>query len=467
VRIDPSICENRFVLELLSGKFGVEQRLIEGRAPLPGIYPNLATADYMIEMTARINRYLQPPAREISAEGDRRQVVEREQVRAIRYYLTRAGITAAGDTQSRALGQRRHLLDLHALAGYQAYGKFIPDGKTNLLLDQLRRHLLQPTLSYRSRESTVDGTTRRGRITQVLKWQLALDKPEIIYERFFNHKMLYLRRVSRKSQDLYTTLLVVLDIGAAAHEFAFHGGRVHSLEREVAAHLIQDCYQVLYQVPKLYTDAFIIVCAEERVLWYTVVELSDGSGKQKDEIKDVFLQPRRDWLSDESATADPTTFFHFLLPMFESAQCDANQLEEWLARTIRETRATRASWIKASSHAHEWLGGMMPVADLMITLYLRPSSATSTRIPLWHEGLYPLALSHQLWIGECDDHTVTLGQHDASSAEQAVCALRAFQEQQTHSVEQSSSNRQSSMRQQFIQKNLQALIALCSQVEMA
>jgi hypothetical protein len=72
-----------------------------------------------------------------------------------------------------------------------------------------------------------------------------------------------------------------------------------------------------------------------------------------------------------------------------------------------------------------------------------------------------------LWIGECDDHTVTLGQHDASSAEQAVCALRAFQEQQTHSVEQSSSNRQSSMRQQFIQKNLQALIALCSQVEMA
>jgi hypothetical protein len=478
VRLRPDICDSEWVKAYLIDEIaGVEPRLLRGQPPPRKLRESRVTADYLKEMTELIRQRLRAPFKSQSALEEEQRRIEEEQARAIRYYLGRAGVSpmyeatnspdAEGGSKaflSQARVTRQHLLDFHALAGYQAYGKFIPDTRTNLLLEQLRRQLLEPTIAQRARESTVDGTTRKGKINQVLKWQLALH-PEYVYERYFNHKLLYLRQVSRKSQNLYFTLLLIIDLAAPSHRQAFHGGRIHGLERETGAHFLQDCYQILYRIPKLYADTLIVLCEGGRILWCSAVELSKGDGQLPDKRNDLFLQDPPIWLRDLSGFSDPSTFFHFLLPMFHPPKSAKDDLGDQIVGHIREMRFARAGWYQARNQDRETRVCRLPSADLMVTIYAYPKHSGGTHIPEWYDDLYALALSHQLWMCECGENSIGLFRCGEDTQDQLLeCHFSAFQEQQALTLGSRGSD--APMRQQFVQEVLRALINLCTQLEM-
>jgi hypothetical protein len=463
IHIDPSLCDSSAIRDYIDDKdTGLKHSWLQGKYPIPGAFSELNTLKQMSEMVERINRYIQ------LSETDKRLSVEREQEHAIRYYLSRAGITEMALNNKNGSNRfRQHLLDLHALAGYQAYGQFIPDAKTTLFVEQLRRRLLEPTQTQRSHESTVDGVTRRGTITQVLKWQLALKEPAIIYERYFNHKMLYLRRINRKSQDLYATLLVIVDLDEFANQRAFHGGRVHSIEREVVAHLVQDCYQMFAQVPKLNVDVFIVVCHNKCVIWHTMLVLSDGTGKYPANTNDVFLQhrPPGDVMAKQSGVADPATFFHFLLPTFELRQSAPGELEQWIEKNIRSVRHERAKRIKQDKTS-ELTTDALAIADLMVTLFVGSMDRIQLDESSFHSRMASLGLFSRSWEIGCNSHKVSLFQ-GGKSGKKLECDLDAFQKQTPLVIGTTPNLLQASIRQQFVQEFLLALIESCSQVEIS
>jgi hypothetical protein len=484
--LDPTVCDServRMGLWSAQDESGVEQRLLADLAPTEHALQDQAVDDYLSAMIRLIDRRVPPEHGYRAGEKDQSRKVWIQQCRAIRYYLNRSGVAIIAPVQhdgnstltAARSPDRAHLLDLHALAGYQTYAKFVPDTHTVLLLELLRRHLIDPTLTQRARESTVEGVARRGSISQVLKWQLALKDDKrpsdeayaYVYERFFNHKMLYLRRSSRQSQDLVLTLVISIDLSASAHSHASYGARVHSLLREVCAHLVQDCFQVLWQVPNLYADAVIVMHDGRHVVWRTTMVLTTrhSTGPL---AEDIFLKGRPEWLTDEDDFADPASYFHFL-PVALTSQARGAEteavyedlaLDEQIAEAVRAAQRARVAWFRGTRMGAAVAGAALPTADLLVSMV---ASAADDDAVSQLDALWELGLMQQAW--RCDVGEYVRLSLMASDAEAwgDWSSLLDFQ-QQRHGLN-TAQPRPSSLRQSFLQEVLCALIALCADAE--
>lgn len=484
---DPAVCDSERVrtgLWSAHGRSGVEQRLLTDLPPAEQSPQDQMVDGYLSAMMRLIDQRVPPERGYRTGEEDQSQKVWNQQRRAIRYYLNRSGVAIAAPPQdddksvltAARSSARCHLLDLHALAGYQTYAKFVPDTHTALLLELLRRHLIDPTLTQRARESTVEGVARRGSISQVLKWQLALkdDKrpPDeayaYVYERFFNHKMLYLRRISRQSQDLALTLLIAIDLSAPAHRHAPHGGRAHSLLREVCAHLVQDCFQVLWQVPKLYADAVIVIHDGQRVVWRSTMVLTTGHSTGPF-AEDIFLKDRPEWLTDEDNFADPPSYFHFL-PVALTSQPHTEEtealyedlaLDEQIAEAVRAAQRARVAWFRGARLGAAAGGAALPTADLLVSVVA--SAAADNDALSQFDALQGLGLMQQAWLCDVGEY-VRLRLMAADAEDWADWSSLSDFQHQRHGLN-TAQQRPSSLRQSFVQELLRALLALCADAE--
>jgi len=413
----PAICDSNKLLKTLADvearlvadptqtPFGRGDEITWRRARLTGGKALAALAD-------QISEALRPQPRGSTAHEEHLRQAAEQQAKAVHYYLGRAGVDPCAGALSRpeygissAPAPREQILDLHALAGYQTYGRFMPDAETQLLLEQLRRRRSDPIVTRQSQEASVEGTTRRGRITQLLKWQLALPE-EYRYDRFFNNKMLYLKRISEKSRDIYVTFLLIIDLSAPANSPVLEGSRRHSVARETGAHFLQDCYQVLYQVPRLYVDAIVVMHDGQKVVWEGMLLLSDGTQNHPTGVReDLFLQDRPLWLPEHTAFADPTTYFHFHLPALnvalQSRDDDRIPLEDQCVGAVRRMRRDRAvgTQLRRTRESTQ----VMPVAlsDLMVTVVAPASHLSDREAVSWLDPVATLALEHRLWVCEC------------------------------------------------------------------
>jgi hypothetical protein len=500
----PQLCDSVLVQDYVCD---TETKLLCGQKPRE-LYDSLPVQtskieEYLVALTRKITAVLVPLPRGQTAMEEQKQRVAEQQAHAVRYYLGRAGVSlvpkqtrASEESPTAAATQgtpRQQLLDFHALAGYQAYGKFLPGARINLLLEQLRRRLLDPDVLQRVSESSIDGTTRRGKLSQVLKWQLALSKEGekglgYVYERYFDHKMLYLRRVSSRSHDLYLTLLVLIDLAPAAYHLTAHGGRRHSLAREACAHILQDCYQILYQVPKLYADAIVIFYEGSRVVWQGAMVLSEGMAERPQGVsEDIFLQDCPRWLDPRLGFADPTTYFHFLMPAFcrsehgeaswygrgtpvrqqrrHTAESGSEELSEQILNCIRSVRLARVAAMRTGGREPASNAGLLSVADLMVTICATAERAASEqKISVILEPLHVLALNHRQWCCECGGQgsdQISLRLLDAGT-ETSVQTMASFQRQDPVP----GSRLQLSMRQSVVHDLLHSLHEMCSDQEM-
>jgi hypothetical protein len=428
----------------------------------------------------QINAALMPQPRGKTETEKRLHIAADQQAHAVRYYLGRAGVALRIPPSSEATSERevfqppeprQQILDLHALAGYQTYGRFLPDTQTDLLLEQLRRRRSDPIVTRQSQEASVEGTTRRGRITELLKWQLAL--PEAYrYDRFFNHKMLYLRRISEKSRDIYVTFLLIIDLSAPASLPVLAGSRRHSIAREMGAHFLQDCYQVLYQVPRLYADAIVVMHDGRSVVWEGTLVLADGTQIHPAGVReDLFLQDRPLWLARYTRFADPATYFHFQLPALRcTAQSDDGyplSIEDQCVDSVRRVRRDRATWSHLPRSQETAQVIPSPLSDLMVTIAVPARHLSDREIARWLEPMAALALEHRLWACECGvadgvDHQVDL----RLFAERPMPwrdwqSLAGFQGQ----APTCNSNPPTGLRQTFVQTLLRTLLDLYADVE--
>jgi hypothetical protein len=479
---DPGVCDSSSLYSLLwssDGHSGAENRLLHGLPPVETLARVEEVEVYLSATEQRIEQCLPPETIFRSVEEDEQWRVKQQRTRGLGSYLIRAGVSSSlantdGEWQSAmAPGKsRRQMLDLHALAGYQTFAKFIPDPRTTLLLELLRRQQLDPTMTQRTRESTVEGMTRRGSISQLLKWQLALKDTRLppgeeysyVYERFFNHKMLYLRRISRQSQDLSLTLLVVIDLSAPSHQFAHHGARVHSILREVCAHLVQDAYQVLWQVPKLFADALIIAHDGNRVVWRSTMVITTGN-PSRPIAEDVFLKPLPEWLTPSDGFADPPAYFHFLPAVLISEGrtrgYDDLELGEQIAEIVREARRARMSWVRGMRTGHAG-GAALPIADLLVSLVATATPISAVDAAQRYEAITALGLVHQLWL--CDvGERVNLRSISGDAEEWADWS--SFVDFQQQNPGHTTNQHPTPLRQAFIQDLLRGLLALCEDAE--
>jgi len=489
--LDPGLSDSQKLRDRLQT---VEDNLLNDQQPLliknrPREFNDLE--EYFSEVEERISRRLPQKRYFLSPEEEIHQRAREQQARAVRYYLSRAGVSGLFSSPTHRAPSsipkeniinsnqaREKLLDLHALAGFQAFGRFYPDERTNLLLKLLRRELTDPTSSYRARESTVDGISRRGTIPQLLKWQMALkDKSQprgqeyaAVYDRFFHQRMLYLRRVSQRSQELSLTLFFAIDLSAPALQKIANGSRQHSLAREVCAHLLQDCYQVLWQIPKLYADAVIVFHDRCRIVWKSVVVLTEGE-LEKPIAEDLFLQERPPWLRVGDHFADPSNYFQFILPSLITAPKNSgverrpenNSLSEQFIETVRTVRKTRIAWLRGMKNGGAAGGGALPMADLLVTVVVPAQPPPPEESRHYFESLHSQGLLHQFWVCNCTDQ-IQLQHNFAVKAKSGFpSTLHDFQTQKINPDYQPPV----SLRQQFVHTLLEGLLMLCAEAEIA
>lgn len=401
---------------------GVEQRLLRGLPPKATSEDDEAVTKYLTSAADSI-RLRWPPhltvaggeeAQVLALAGQRQEASWHYRGRATFSIIQQKTSTPSVANRQVTMGQRK-LLDMHALSGFQAYGTFSPDGQLSKALDLLRRRQIDPTVTRRSQESTVDGIARRGAISQLLKWQLALSNDELdvppgqsnayLYDRYFNRKLLYLQRVSRQSQELALTLLITLDLSGASHRRLLDGSRIHSVLREVCAHLAQDCYQVLSQVPKLFADLVLVLHDGTNVCWRSSQVIAvDGVPS----AGDLFLKPPPLWINPEEEFDDPATFFQFLPQRLLAGQAIANgneqlpPLEEQIADSVRVARRARLMWLR-SSKGRATAAALLPSADLLVSITAVPGPIDHTADHFSFNGFGSLGLAHMPWLCVADE----------------------------------------------------------------
>lgn len=421
--MDPSVCDNQVLRDqlwhpdaaLIPNKEHrpIESRLEESLPPTRQFRSSPEIDAYLSESTLMIDRRFPVEKQRTRAVDETLHKAWQQQTRAVRYYLGRAGIRYLQGQNNQSFphlsGSEEQALDLVALAGYQAFGKFIPDDYTTMLLERLRLQINDATVMQRAQQSTVEGIARRGSISQVLKWQLTLkDKGgtlgnAYVYDRYLNHHLLYLKRVSQRSQELSLTLLIIIDLSADSFKRVAEDRCYHSLAREVCAHLLQDCYQVLWRIPKLYADAVVLVHNGQRIVWKSGMVLTDGSGTNP-AAEDIFLKYIPPWLSDESEFDDPATFFQYMLPPLldksikENLQENIPPLEEQIVDMVNLIRRLRISWLGSLPKNKVVSGGLLPVADILVTVNAPSAPFTNRQIEQNYETLHGLGLLHQLWV---------------------------------------------------------------------
>lgn len=428
---------------------GVEQRLLRGLPPMATSGDGEVVAKYLISAADSIRLRWPPHLTVAGGEEAQMLALAAQRQEASWYYRGRAThSTKQQDTSTPAVadGQaamgRRRILDMHALSGFQAYGTFSPDGQLSRALDLLRRRQIDPTVTRRSRESTIDGIARRGAISQLLKWQLALSNegPDVppgqshayLYDRYFNRKLLYLQRVSRQSQELAMTLLITLDLSGASHRRMPDGSRVHSVLREVCAHLAQDSYQVLSQVPKLFADLVLVLHDGANVCWRSSqVIAADGVPS----AGDLFLKPLPSWLNSDEEFDDPATFFQFLPQRLLAGQAITNDngqlpsLEEQIANSVRAARRARLMWLR-SSKGGATAAALLPTADLLVSITAVPGPTDQSAGGTSLDGLGSLGLTHLPWLCVADEQVELRRPSAASTIDTYYSSLDEFRKLQ-------------------------------------
>lgn len=486
---DASICDSQSLRESLSEGEGTvwETAFATGTAFKKVPSPDHDLNMYFRRALEQINCRLPPeaPRGELPDQSIKTKIRE-QQARAVRFYLGRSAIRQGLDLVTGARYDSmlvytysdmvyEQLLDLRALAGYQAFGKFEPDEQTKMMLELLRRQMVDVTMIQRARESTVEGLTRRGSFSQILKWQLALKDitlPEKsrfahVYDRYLNHHLLYLKRVSERSQEMLLTFLVVIDLSTGSFEKMAEGTRWNSAVREVFAHLLQDSYQIVWRIPKLYVDAVVVIHDGQQILWQTVLTLSEGDA-QNPAADDVFLRLLPTYLSSELAFADSATFFQYLVPPLlmqplEYAPVEAKdqKLAESILNVVMATREKRIFWMRGNRKTTgASSGGLLPSADLLITLLSSPDPGSAPDRPGEEYDIFgSLALTQHFWMLDMDRSKVRMrlstqgGEYNSSYA----CSLSDFEWQNLIN----NSQPPASIRQAFIHEILSGLQALC------
>jgi len=491
-KIAPDIHKSEyFRQELAEAGDSVEQRLMKGFTPalrqgLSGEYKD-SMETYLESMSEKVSRWLPRISAYANPQEQEQRKAQEQQERAVRYYLGRAGVNRARPDASfdednlpeNVPYKQEALLDFHALSGYQAFGKFLPDYRTMHLLELLRRQLLDPTATLHSRQSAVEGIARRGNFSQLLKWQLALGEvPDgerdwrYFYDRYFNNQMLYLRRVSQHSENLSLTMVMVIDQSIQSNRQLPNNQRQHSITREVCAQILQDTYQVLWQVPKLFADVMIFAHDGQSLTWQTSLVLADGSGT-KPIAEDIFLKEPPPWLIDDPDIADPATFFQFQLPAltsgrrFDPSNFTANtRIAEKIVDSVRLYRHARIGWLKA--HDQVQSAGILPDSDLLVSVAFPVATAatiSNSRISENTRELFEITsalgtVQHK-WEFDCLEKIEM--KLEGSSSEKLLCNLDEFRRQ----IPVSEKSGNFSIRQYFVQQVLEQLFSLCSEMEFA
>jgi hypothetical protein len=463
--MDARVCQSEKVRgDLWRSNHGraLEQRLLAGLPPVAQPYRDPQGVSRLLEdMGSRILAQIsQVPEHESPPERDRRLAVQ-HQTRAIRYYLGRAGIRRLLGAGTRASA---YLLDLHALSGYQAHGRFVPDSATHQLMALLRRTRSDPDTIQQSRESAVEGITRRGAVSQLLKWQLALPRA-LVYERYVNRKLLYHRRVSQRSQDLSVTLVFAVDVTANAARPTAHGARVHSLGREICAHLVQDCHQALWHIPRLFIDAILVMHDQEHLVWKTALALSDGDRKRP-VADDLFLRELPAWADEALGLDDPATFFQFVLPALTTPAgvgSGRRHRAGAVAQTIElvgQVRRARLAWLRQTGRE-----AANQATDFVVTTQVVLDGKEGRVAARSWQELRTLALRDAFWACVAADRIELERFEHGRSRAQLSCELTAFQQMLPAAPRIGDRERPAPLRQWFVQDLLRSLVSLCTEVE--
>ncbi len=411
-RIDPQVCDSNKVRENLFSRAilgrGVEPRLVKGYFPTPSFVEYKLLEKYFSKVSEKLAHLSQT-----SNENKPQEILLSKVKRRSTLYLERAGRTrdesVSDDLREMDLENissfiTEQQIDLRALANYQMYGKFDAVTESEQLAEWLYYRANDPEVVHQTRESTVDGITRRGQLYQALKWQLGLPEP-VVYERFFNNKMLYMKRISSKTQQTRITLLFLIDISDSIWGYtSTYTLRPSSIFKEVCAYFAQDFYHKLWQIPQLYANAVFIFYADSHVVWRSVVTLTEGN-LQRPIPDDLFLLSPPHWLrayETKEPFKDPPTYFQWLTPQWLPAswENEASLLDQ-VEETLDDVESAYKMWYRNKT------GSRRTNTDLLITVTAAESD--SSDLPDF-ELLGRFGTIHHLWnvTYQPSDHKIGL-----------------------------------------------------------